>query len=149
MFLTPAPCSPLPPPPFNVTFHTILNLLPLLLALCYSGYICTSSLLWSMSFHGRQSTTQHRGSAWVAACLPPVSHASSVHRAESIPPPSAHGSPLHQQALSTTGPILSSLALLSLEKSVAHNPGRITFERVSGPKVGSWQTEAKIKGRRI
>lgn len=48
------------PPPFNVTFHTILNLLPLLLVLCYSGYICTSSLLWSMSFHGLQSTAQHR-----------------------------------------------------------------------------------------
>lgn len=139
--LLPAPPSP---PPFNVTFHTILNLLPLLLVLCYSGYICTSCLLWSMSFHGLQSTAQHR-----AACLPPIPHASSVHRAGSILPPSAHGSPLHRQALSTTGPILSSLALLSPEKSIAHNPGHITFERVSGPNAGSWQTETKIKGRRI
>lgn len=92
---------------------------------------------------------QAPGSAWVVACLPPVPHASSVHRAGSVPPPPAHGTPLHRQARSTTGPILFSLALLSPEKSVAHNPGRITFERVSGPNAGSWQTEAKIKGRRI
>lgn len=57
----------------NKTFHTILNLLHLLLALCYSGYICASSLPWPMSSHGLQSTAQHQGSPWVlpgSQCLP-------------------------------------------------------------------------------
>lgn len=58
-------------------------------------------------------------------------------------------SPSHRQALPTTGPILFSLALLSPEKSIAHSPGHTTFERVPGRNAGFWQTETKIKGRRI